>query len=248
MPACAPTAHPTSLTDDGRGVLITRPEPGGRETAAHVAALGYRPIAAPLLEIRALRAALPAAKRLHAILATSGNAIPSLPASHHRLPLFAVGGATAARARDAGFIQVSSADGDAHALAELVARSCNRRAGPLLLTAGRGQGEALAADLRARGFRVIRRVVYAAVPAVCLPATAREALHSDGLVAALFFSAETARQCVRLLRAEGLQEAVRRVDALAISQAAHVALQALPWRCIRIATRPNQDAMLALLR
>ena len=94
------------------------------------------------------------AERLHAILVTSGNAIPSLPASHHHLPLFAVGEATAARARDAGFTQVNSADGDANALAELVARSCDRHAGPLLLASGRGQGEGLAADLRARGFRV----------------------------------------------------------------------------------------------
>jgi hypothetical protein len=38
------------------------------------------------------------------------------------------------------------------------------------------------------------------------------------------------------------------VDALAIGQAAAVALQALPWRRICVAARPNQDAMLALLQ
>jgi uroporphyrinogen-III synthase len=226
------------LPDTGRGVLITRPEPGGSETATRVAALGYRPVAAPL----------PAAERLHAILVTSGNAIPSLPASHRHLPLLAVGAATAARARDAGFTQVNSADGDANALAELAARSCDPRAGPLLLASGRGQGEGLAADLRARGFRVVRRVVYVASPASALPDVARHAFASGGLEAALFFSAETARQCVRLLQAARLREAVRSVNALAIGQAAAVALQALPWRRICVAARPNQDAMLALLR
>ena len=236
------------MPDAGHGVLITRPEPGGSETAARVAALGYQPIAAPLLEIRALRAALPAAERLDAIVVTSGNAIASLPASHHHLPLFAVGAATAARARDAGFAKVSSADGDAHALAELVARSCDRHAGPLLIASGRGQGEGLAADLRARGFRVIRRVVYVAAPTRSLPDAARHAFASGGLGAALFFSAETARQCVRLLQAARLHDAVRSVNALAIGQAAAVALQALPWRRICVAARPTQDAMLALLR
>ena len=122
------------------------------------------------------------------------------------------------------------------------------RAGPLLLAGGRGQGEALAADLRARGFRVIRRVVYVAAPVTALPDVARDAFASGRLTAALFFSAETARQCVRLLQAARLQEAVRPVDALAIGQAAAVALQALPWRRICVAARPNQDAMLALLR
>ena len=188
------------------------------------------------------------AGRLQAILVTSGNAIPSLPASHRHLPLFAVGEATAARARAAGFTQVNSADGDANALAALVARSCDRHAGPLLLASGRGQGEGLAADLRTRGFRVLRRVVYAAAPTSSLPDAARHAFASGGLAAALFFSAETARQCVRLLQAARLHEAVRPVDALAIGQAAAVALQALPWRRICVAARPNQDAMLALLR
>jgi uroporphyrinogen-III synthase len=236
------------LPDTGGGVLITRPEPGGSETATRVAALGYRPIVSPLLDVRVLQPALPAADRLQAVLVTSGNAIPSLSASHHHLPLFAVGAATAARARAAGFVQLHSADGDANALAELVAQGCDRHAAPLLLASGRGQGEGLAADLRARGFRVIRRVVYVAASVTSLPDVARHAFASGGLEAALFFSAETARQCVRLLQAAQLQEAVRPVDALAIGQAAAMALQTLPWRRICLAARPNQDAMLALLR
>jgi uroporphyrinogen-III synthase len=91
-------------------------------------------------------------------------------------------------------------------------------------------------------------VVYAAATTSSLPGAARHAFASGGLAAALFFSAETARQCVRLLQAARLQEAVRPVDALAIGQAAAVALRALPWRRICVAARPNQDAMLALLR
>ncbi len=191
---------------------------------------------------------MPPSGNLQAILATSGNAIPGLPASHHHLPLFAVGEATAARARAAGFAQVDSADGDAAALAALVARRCDRDAGPLLLACGRDQGQTLAGDLRARGFAVVRRVVYAAAPPGVLPDAARDAFASGSLTAALFFSAETARHCVRLLRSARLHEAVRTVDALAIGRPAAVALQALPWRQTRVAAQPNQDAMLALLR
>ena len=78
--------------------MITRPEPGASETAARVAALGYRPVVAPLLEISILHATLPPSAHLQAILATSGSAIPALPVSHRHLPLFAVGEATAERA------------------------------------------------------------------------------------------------------------------------------------------------------
>ena len=229
-------------------MLITRPEPGAGETAARVAALGLTPILAPLLAVRMIGVTLPAAERLQAILVTSGNAVAALPPTHLHLPLFAVGEATAARARAAGFARVASADGDAAALASLVAERCDAGAGTLLLAAGRGQGAPLAARLRARGFRIVRRAVYAALPVASLPDTARDAFAAGALTAVMLFSAETARHCVRLLRAERLDAAVRTVDALAIGQPAAVALQALPWRRVLTAARPNQDAMLTLLR
>src|SRR5215472_5918673 len=99
--ACVPTARMMSLAD--AAVLITRPEPGAAETALRVAALGLRPIITPLLAIRFVRAALPPSGRVQAILVASGYAVAGLPSSHHHLPLFAVGAATAARARTAGF-------------------------------------------------------------------------------------------------------------------------------------------------
>ena len=191
---------------------------------------------------------LPPPARLQAIVIASGNAVPALPAGHRGLPLLAVGDATAARARAAGFARTASADGDARALAALAARSCDPKAAALLLATARGQGRELAADLRARGFRVIRRAVYAAVPARTLPPAARDDLAAGDVTAALFFSAETARHVIRLLRRARLHEAVRTVDALAIGRSAAVALEALPWRRIRVAARPNQEAMLALLQ
>jgi len=234
-------------SDTAPGVLITRPEPGAGETAARVAALGFSPIIAPVVTIRALPARLPPADNLQAILVASGNALGGIPPSHRRLPMFAVGAATAARAHAAGFAIVSSADGDADALIRLVTRACDAAGAPLLLLAGRDQGVALAGALRAHGFHVIRRVTYTAAPVPHLPATARDALRAGTLAAALFFSADTARHFVRLLGRARLHEAVRTVDALAIGGPAAVALQALPWRRIRVAARPNQDAMLALL-
>jgi uroporphyrinogen-III synthase len=171
-----------------------------------------------------------------------------LPASHRHLPLYAVGRATAERAQEQGFDQVQSADGDSDALYELVTQSCRTDGASLLLVSGRHQGNPLAVKLRRRGFSVVRRVVYAAEPVRSLPDAARDELSIGTLRAALFFSAETARTWVRLLKAIPLQEAVRSVDAVAIGQPAAVALEVLPWRRVRVAARPDQDAMLALLR
>ena len=185
---------------------------------------------------------------MQAVLIASGNALAGLPAVYHALPLLAVGNASAGLARAAGFALVLSADGDAEALAAMVGRHCDPAGPALLLAAGRGQSLALAASLRARGFRVIRRATYAAVPARALPDAAATALREGRLRAALFFSAETARQFVRLLLRSGLREAVRGIDACAIGEPAATAIQVLPWRRVLRAAKPTQDAMLALLQ
>ena len=101
--------------------------------------------------------------------------------------------------------------------------------------------------LQGRGFRVIHRPVYEVLAVPALPDAAQAALAAGDITAALFFSTESARQCVRLLQAAHMHEAVSTVDALAIGQAAAVALDVLPWRRISVASRPTQDAMLALL-
>jgi uroporphyrinogen-III synthase len=229
-----------------RSVLVTRPSPGAEETAGRLKALGFDPVLAPMLSIRGLPFAPPPG-RVDAVVLTSRNGLMGLTPSLRGTPVFAVGAATAAAARDAGFADVRSADADAAALRVVVRESVSGRRPSLLLPTARGQGGALAAGLRKDGFVVHRRVVYEARPAVSLPDGARAAL-ADGVLAALFFSAETARSFVACIRRAGLVDAIQNVDACAIGGTAGVALEALPWRRVRVAARPTQDDLLALLR
>ncbi|MGA3400248.1 MAG: uroporphyrinogen-III synthase [Acetobacteraceae bacterium] len=232
----------------GPGVLITRPQPGAGETAARVASLGFAPILVPVIRIEPTLTHLPAAASLAAVLVTSGNAVDALPLAYRATRMVAVGDATAERARAAGFTQVLSAAGDAEALALYVTRHQSPKDGTLLLASGHLQGKALATALRQAGYRVARRVVYAALPARDLTPGAIVALRAGGVRAALFFSAETARQFVRLVQRAGLAETLTGVDAISIGRPAAVALEELPWRDVRVAARPTQDEMLALLR
>lgn len=223
---------------------MTRPEPGCSATAARLEQSGYRPVLAPFLVVRPCRASLPAAADLQAVVAASGNAT-ALPPGHHRLPLLAVGDATAARARAAGFTTVHSASGDAAALAALASRLLRPSDGPILLAAGRGQGSRLAAALRGDGFTVHRRAIYTAAAVRRFPPAVAEAVQ-DGLHAALFFSADTARAFARLLPRD-LPPLLRRTMAAAIGARAADELRHLPWRELRVALHPTQDEVLALL-
>lgn len=250
-PNCVVTARLTFSPDDPEiqrrvsrsAVLITRPEPGATDTAARLCRMGFRPVLAPALTIRPGRTLT--LGNAQAILVTSANAVPSLPQT--ACPLLAVGDATAAAARAAGFADVRSADGDAVDLADLAKATLDRRAGPVLLASGAGQGQPLAAVLRAQGFRVHRRIAYAARPLRSLPSPARQALAAGQIAWALFFSADTARAFRAALTRTHLDQAVSGIGALTIGQPAAEALAGLPWRLIRVAAAPTQDAMLDML-
>ena len=233
--------------DTPRGVLVTRPEVGAAETAERVAGLGFVPILAPVLSIVPLPARLPKAAGVQAVLLTSGNALPVLGPEFLEVPVLAVGDATAARARAAGFGNVTSAGRNAEALAALVGARCRADGGTLLLPTGEGEGLVLARTLRAAGFAVARRTVYAAVPQNTLPVAAESALARGEVAAALFFSPATARSFTKLLLAALPAGCLKAVDALALSPAVAAPLAPLPWRRLRVADRPSQDALLTLL-
>jgi len=236
------------LPADPSTVLVTRPEPGGAETAARLSALGWRPLLAPALVLAPRGFTLPACQ---AVLLTSRAAARALPAPAS-LPLLAVGEATAEAARAAGWAQAEAAAGTAADLARLAAARLDPQAGPLLLAVGQGYALDLAADLRGRGFRVLRRIAYAARPATALPEPVRDALAAgEAPSAILFHSPRSARCAITLFREAGHAETIGRMAALVISprvaEAARTALAPLPWRDLRIAARPTETALLALL-
>jgi len=224
-------------------VLITRPAPGAAETAAAVAALGWRPLLAPALVLRTVPPArLPPAQALLLPSRAAARALPPLA-----MPVFAVGAGTAAEARARGFTDVAAAEGEAATLAALAGARLDPAAGPLLLAVGRGYGAGLAADLRARGFRVLRRVVYEAAPAGALPPEAVAALRQGRVAAALFTSPRGARTTLARLRAAGLADAVRGVRALTISARIAAALAPLPWSAVEVTPGPDPALLPGLL-
>jgi uroporphyrinogen-III synthase len=241
--------HPSVAfrTNKGGAVLITRPEPGASDTAARVAAMGLVPVVASLLAIRPIPIRV-AAEQFAAVLLASGNAVNALSELRRTVQVLTVGAATARRAEKAGFTKVASADGDAVALAALVHARFRPSDGPLLLAVGRGQGLALAANLRRSGYRVTRRVAYDTIPVARLPEAAKTALLDHRTRTVLLFSAETARHFVRLVRRAGLLVALASREAITIGPQAAMALKEVPWARIRVAAKPTQEDMLALLQ
>jgi uroporphyrinogen-III synthase len=215
-----------------RALLILRPEPGASETAARARAMGMEVVVAPLFAIRPLAWDPPDPARFDAILLTSAHGARQAGAGLARylaLPCFAVGAASAAAARTAGFARVTESDGDGDALARAAAGAGIRFA---LHLHGRDH-----LPLCAPGVEIAGRAVYAADAAASLPEAARAALAAGALAlvhsprsAALLASLVADRSALRLA---------------AISPAAAEA--AGPgWAGIAAARAPNDPALLEL--
>src|SRR6516225_8578199 len=221
--------------------LITRPREESEALAAALAARSIEALVEPLMEVHFLAPATLDLWGVQAILCTSGNGVRAVArASRERgVPLFAVGDATAARARAEGFAAVESAGGDVTDLIRLVAARLRPEEGALLHVAGD-----LAAALSERGFTVERNILYEARPVASLSTIAVSALRSEAIAFALFFSPRTAAVFARLAGDAGVADRCGRITALSISAAADAALAELPWLDRRVAERPNQAALL----
>ena len=216
-----------------RTVWITRARPGADRTAERLSILGFTPLVAPLIALRPLNVR-PDLTGVQAIAFTSRNAIKvfterfRLPA----VPIFAVGDATAASARKAGFSDVRSADGDLTALAALI-RAEGAGLSILHPCAAEPAGDlaALVGDAAAITPLAIYEAIDTATPA------------PEGWEAVLIHSPRAARALAARLSSDEAQGRV----AVAISPAAAAPLTDLPFAEILIAEAPTESSLLAAL-
>jgi uroporphyrinogen-III synthase len=230
-------------------VLITRPEREATTLATALSQRGHVPVIAPLFHLEILHPPADFAASLAAcqgVLLTSANGARALAeASEQRgRPILAVGDTTAATAEGLGFSAVTSAAGDAAALAGLVRQRLDPKAGPLVHVSGVDQALDLAEALSRHGFDVRRFALYDARAEATLPDSARAALQARALDAATFFSPRAASQFAKLVGESGLADSLRSVTAIGISPAALAPLGKLPFKATVSAARPTRQAVL----
>lgn len=219
-------------------VAITRAQPEAERTAARLRALGAEPVLASLLTI------VPcgydtSTEGAQAIIFTSSNGVRAFPDAHaaRERKVLAVGDATAEAAREAGFLDVRSADGDVVALAALAIATLDPGGGKLIHIAGDHVAGDLGGTLRAAGFECERRLAFASVAAQTLPGAFAEPLD-----AVLFHSGRAAETFVSL-GAPGAQS----LTAVCMSDAVAEAARKTVWKRVIVAPAPREDALLAAL-
>jgi uroporphyrinogen-III synthase len=217
-------------------LLNTRPLDYRAQFAADFAGCGLPLIASPVLRFETVAPWPGAAADYDALIFTSPAAAVRRPADEQwsALPVYAVGPATAAAARAAGFRDVRRRGATA---ADLVAVLD----GETFRCALHPGGEDVTIDLSRRfAGRIARAVIYRAAKTDGLSLEAVAALRSPSIVIAPLFSRRSAEAFADLLRSVASRAAP--VIALGISATA-VDVPGAPWDAVVVPSDPNATAM-----
>lgn len=231
-------------------ILVTRPLPDAERFAAQLAEHGIEAVVAPLMAVEPTDEPLPPLEGVQALVFTSANGVRAYAGREARrdIRVYAVGDATAAAARLAGYADIVSAGSDAAGLAALLADRIDPAKGPLLHPTGADQAGDLAGGLRPLGFDLRQAVVYRAAPVPELPPAARAALEAGTLAGVALFSPRSAEIFADRAQAAGLTAKLAGLDAFCLSRAVAEALEGkAAWRAVRVAAKPNAEALIALI-
>jgi uroporphyrinogen-III synthase len=232
-------------------LLVTRPEPDGERTAATLRARGHQVLLAPLSRIAFLTPELGAGPWA-AVLITSANAARAIERHPQRealagLPVVAVGEASAAAARAAGFTDVAAAEGDAQRLAGRVAAQYAGAKRPLLYLAGADRVGDLVGDLAGMAVAVDMAVVYRAAIEASLPAAVVAALERGRVDGVLHFSRRSAAAFLQAVARAGLTaEGLMPAQICLSSRIAAVLVEAGAAK-VQVSPHPDEESLLRLI-
>lgn len=232
-------------------ILVTRPVPDNERTAAALRARGYDALLSPMLRFEEIPFHDEDDAVYDAVIVTSANALRAIldhPSRKHLfgLPAFAVGGHTADAAREAGFRDVASAQGNAQSLVDLVIKTLKPGA-TLCYLAGADLAHDLAADLGGRGFTVVTHTTYRMIPVTGFAANVGDAFRAGGIDAVLHYSRRSARAYLDAARADGVEISALALPQCCISETVAGLLREAGAMQVAVARTPDENAIFDVL-
>jgi uroporphyrinogen-III synthase len=232
-------------------LLVTRPGAEAERTAHILRARGHVVTVAPVLKVETIADAAFGAGPYAAVVMTSANAARVI-AGHRRyaelvhLPVFTVGRRTAEAVRAAGFDNVTSADGGAPELVRLIAARLGESGATLLYLAAQERSSDLAGALKSHGIAVETVVVYRTAPSPSLAQDLRTVL-DDGLDGVLHYSRRSAQTFLIGAGTAGVLDAAVGLTHYCLSSEVAAPLRAAGAGAVKVASRPDEAALIALV-
>ena len=224
-------------------IWLTRPRADSEQLAN---ALQRPTLIAPVMRISSLNTGTFGDKPA-ALMFTSRHALlASLPLEWKLLPTYCVGEATAHAAQAAGYSHAIAAGGDAMALAAYVAEHV-MPGNNILYPCGEETRIDMSALMAAKHIQVRPIICYRAIAEDSLPNAVIDALAAGTLGGVVLFSPRSAALVCELMTAAGFADSAREIDAFCISLNVASATGTLPFRSVKVAASPTNEAMITLI-
>lgn len=219
-------------------VWITRTQSGATKSAKAFWDAGYHPIISPLLRITPAVDRPPMPSRDAVLIITSQNAMKVLTevTSDRSWPVVCVGNATARLAKEAGFLNVVSADGASEDVTRIILNTPSWQGRPFIHIAGQEVRGSIVEDLQRAGLQAQRHIYYLSEPVQTWPD-----VDISNLVAVALYSPKGAEALRRP------EPDLRHVMAISLSPAIDAALGDLAVKSRHVAVRPNEAALIRAL-
>lgn len=232
-------------------LLVTRPEPEAEALAETLRKSGHEAIVEPMLVIRPAEKVRPQLEGVDALVVTSANALGAI-ANHPdlgqmcRLPLYAVGAATAEAGRHLGFSKVIRGGGSADTLLPVLTTAF-RPGTRLLHLAGDVVAVDMATPLSRSGIALDTTIVYESVACSAFSEKLVAALRQGEVDGVILMSPRTAATFAALVTKAGLADEARRLVCFCISANTASTLGDLAPASTPIAATPDLPSLLALI-
>jgi uroporphyrinogen-III synthase len=232
-------------------ILITRPEPDASRLADHLQKSGFETFVEPLMVVGAVAEEGKALSfgNVQAVAFTSANGVRALAraSAERQIPVFTVGAATAAAAREAGFAFVHVAGGDVDHLASQIGTTLDPHEGRIVHVAGKVVAGDLQGMLSSFGFEVERHVLYGTKAREAFSPELLAELAARRISAVTLYSPRTARVFAALVKKAGQEASCQALTCYVLSENVAGALAGLSFSALHVAEAPNEAALLELI-
>jgi|TARA_B100002003_G_scaffold49022_1_gene44181 uroporphyrinogen-III synthase len=180
------------------------------------------------------------------IIFTSSNAIKCLDVSSidKNINCFCVGSITEKKARNVGFQNVYSADGNVNNLKELILQNFSQKDGKLLYVSGEIVSVSLDKDLISEGYSLQRLVNYSADPIEELDQKFIDELKSSMPDIVYVYSQNSAKNFLKLIKKYQLVDYWMNTNLMCIGKKTSSMLNAIKWKKIFLFNPGEEEFLL----
>ncbi len=231
-------------------ILNIRPAIDSRRDAVTLSRRGVVSACLPMMEIVTLAPQLPNALEIAGLVFTSRHAVLAFveamdTADWCRIPVFAVGQATAAAAREAGFVCIFIGSGGGVGLVSAILQHLPMRQERILWPAAVDKSFDMASALTLYGYDVQTLDIYVAQARVNFTMDEMRPLGEGAVSGVIGMSSRSVQLFCKLLKEQGLDSRQTHITLIVGSQS--IADAAGPgWRQIHVARKPRRSRLLAI--